>query len=191
MKFTEGTAVVPSNFGSIYRPKRSYYGTPHLSGCYWDKCRETFHARVDSAVKEMIKSYFFYARDTEKVAEFIWRVEDRLGVAHSEFQKTNDNSIMLVTPSPWWREDRLRHNFYSIVLRCSERFYYKSKQQLMDVLMNSKYLLKTRYAVERFLDGYTCSVKNRSAFSGSWVHYFSLGGFVTPASVERNLLKPV
>lgn len=191
MKFKEGLVTPPPAISAAYGYHVGCYGVPkkkvnkvwqavpytEAELTVWFSCRESFHAYAD-IIGGMLNSYFFLTKTPEPVADLVWRVEYHLNVPHSEFQKSSEPTekcppCVLVTPSSWWREDRMRHNFYSIVLRCGER-NYTPDTPLMDILMKDPYLASTRPAVERFLDGYTCFEGTAvNSVNGSWYNYFT------------------
>lgn len=118
----------------------------------WHTCRELFHTHL-SGLK-----LFFYAHEVGKgacIAEFISKIENDLDVKpRSKFGPTQRKTIMWIEPSKWWINRAMRRSLFTLLLRTGSN-YQLSKDNFEEALYSHHYALDTRYAIERFLKGYT------------------------------------
>lgn len=118
----------------------------------WYYCRDLFHAQLYNL------NLFFFSHEPTKghcIAAFIDRIEDMLDVhPRSLFGPTQRKSIMWIEPSRWWTVRSMRRSLYTILLRVGSK-YSLNKENFESALFSDPYTIDTKYAINRFLDGYT------------------------------------
>ncbi len=130
------------------------------------------------------------------VADFMKHVERKLKVSSkTQFGPTQVPQVMWIRPSPWWKSGKMKWSLYSALLRAGLQY----KGDYEEALFSTQYTKKTRYAVERFMDGHTKFV-GRSCLIG-WMNQFFYGeeepiwhnvrkSRVPPEKVDKMLIKP-
>ena len=152
------------NFGDIlyidtpYRPQpESFCKSKGLNGKrykvgQWYICRELFHSILYNL------KLFFFSHNLGKghcIAAFMKKIEEKLDVQpRSEFGPTQRKTIMWIKPSKWWTLKAMRRSLFTILLRCGDA-YLPSKDNFEKALLSNQYANNTKYAISRFLEGYT------------------------------------
>ena len=166
----------PGNFA-----KTSYSSGPALMAGEWIYCREIWHQRSRN-----IKFFFFtHVKGRGKgIALFMTKIEQQLNVKpRSAFGPTQRKTIMWCRPSIWWTATSMRRSLFTILMRCATA-YIIDKDNFQDTLLSTKHTRETKYAVSRFLQGYT---RYTGKVSG-WHNQFSRVG---EAMTDKLLVKPV
>jgi len=136
--------------GSFSR-HRGFYGDKYKIS-QWHYCRDIFHPQLYKL------DIFFFSHDPFKgynIARFMEKVEKTLNVdILSEYGPTQRNCIMWIKPSPWWTIRSMRRSLFTILLR-SGASYSPSKKNFKKAVFSDPYALATKYAVNRFMSGYT------------------------------------
>lgn len=130
----------------------------------WQSCREVWH-RIGRREK-----FFLYSHEISKgktISNFITALEKRLGLRKfTVIGPTQRKTISWIKPASWWISGAMRNSFFTIALRAG----YNYKGNFEEALFEHIYFRETRYAVERFLNGY-----NRySGKMSGWYHQFYL-----------------
>jgi len=115
-------------------------------------CREYFQ---DEACR--VRRFLFSHRSGcgENVAHFIKKVERRLNlIEHSKFYSTNRRTVTMVRPNPWWMDTSMKKSLFTILVRAGSR-YEPDLDNFDSALFSIEYSSNTKYAVQRFLLGYT------------------------------------
>lgn len=125
---------------------------------YWEHCRDLFQdaPKISLLKKGMWFCHGVRKNSGENVCHFIDKIENHLGLkVKTEFQKTQNPTIIWCQPSEFWINDFVRKSFFSLALRSGMR-YRESKDNFIQV-MCEKYKIsrETKPAIRRFLDGYT------------------------------------
>ena len=121
---------------------------------YWFHCRDIFQSVREENFKDGV---LFYHRPngSHLVVRFLHYFEKRLGLEFSKFQLVeSDNQCLCIHPNPFWFETSIHKSFFSILLRASLS-YKPNKLTPLATLMKCKEAKHTKYAVKRFLNGYT------------------------------------
>jgi hypothetical protein len=136
-----------------------------------------------------------FANKGPEVSAFIEQIEDKLGVVpKSVFGPTKRPAITWLRPSPWWMNSSLKRSLFTAFLRAGNNY---NGRDFEEALWSNSYLSDTRYAVNRFLAGYT-KYQGRGNQTGWW-NIFYLGGAydrwctpepLNPFSVDKLLVKP-
>lgn len=116
-------------------------------------CRDSFQATPNN----QIENGFLFCHHAERsydVACFITKIENMLGIQNSVFCMTTFPNLTWIKMSPWWLTMEIRKSFFSMMLKCSIQYFYKS-DNFEDALASSQYVRETRSAVNKFLAGYT------------------------------------
>lgn len=147
-------------------PPHGNFGTPvqTSNSVHWDHCREQFAIRFDE------NSTGFYFCHPEKVGRnivaFILKFEKIVKSSlknqtfeHSTFAYTNNNCILFIEPSFFWRECFFKRSLFTILCRVGQHYSYR-KDNFDAVLFDqskkdSTYLSDTKPAVLRFMFGFT------------------------------------
>lgn len=153
-----GEKKVPSPFGGA----KGNFGL--IDGQFiWVSCRENFHAKT--VIRNKCREYF-YCGNPNVVANFIWYLEQHLGLPEkTHFMFTDKIDTVALKLAQWWVDNPMRHQFFTIALRAS----LGSAYSWIDRLRGYSYALHTTAAVNRFLDGYTWFVPNKHI---GWVQCF-------------------
>lgn len=118
----------------------------------WHYCRDVFHPQLYNL------DLFFFSHDLNKsfnVASFMTKIESKLDLdIPSEYGPTQRKSIMWIRPSRWWTIRTMRRSLFTILLRCGNN-YFPSKKNFKEALFSDPYAAVTKYAINRFLHGYT------------------------------------
>ncbi len=133
--------------GSFGVVKESNLVTIRLSN--WIYCREYFH-EVSRGVKNMC----FYGTPgfAEKTCAFIDKIEKKIKIPRKTvIGPTQLLNIIWIKPSSWWTKTSMRRSFFTILLRAGANY----KDDAEDTLYQYHLANNTRYAVKRFLSGYT------------------------------------
>lgn len=148
----------------------------------WLRCREQFHRRFR---REEGGFYFSHEADMgENIAHFIARTEEIISFAipnipRTRFSFTNKNFALWIAPSKFWLDCPVRTSLLTIIARAGMAFD-KEKNNYDEALyspskLHTNYVLETRFAINRFLYGFTTYVPksddNTNTHSG-WVTLF-------------------
>jgi len=159
----------------------------------WYRCREYFQGS-SSRIRRLI---FCHKVGTgEAVATFLHRVERMLKLGKTEWGfstcgPTNHNKLMWIEPSKWWIINPMRRSFLTAMLRAGQNYNIR-RNNFETTLWTNRYLRQSKYAVRRFLKGYT-------EYTGGlvgWNNQFFWGGDVwnpnppSPKQVDKLLVKP-
>lgn len=136
--------------GSFSKPKEESGGRYKVGQWYY--CRDLFHGQLYNC------DLFFFSHNSAKgrsVAEFMQKIESMIGTDPvSEYGPTQRKAIMWVKPSKWWTVRAMRRSFFTVLLRAGNGYSY-TKDNFEEALFSDPYTIGTKYAVERFLSGYT------------------------------------
>ena len=127
------------------------------------------------------------------VAAFMDKIETKLHLkTRSKFGPTQRNDIMWIKASPWWTQSSMKRSLFTALLRCGAN-YKPLKDNFEEALYSTEYTRSTKYAIQRFLKGYTYYVGKKTG----WYKQFRWGGgsYWKPRSLNQNnvkklLLKP-
>jgi hypothetical protein len=156
-------------------------------------CRESFGRHFGR-----IKRFLFCHKGCGlEIATFLNCVErklklDKQGFEFSRCGPTQHCKVMWIEPSKWWSMNSMRQSFLTAVLRAGQS-YNISLGNFESALWSDRYLRQSKYAVTRFLDGYT----HYTGMLEGWNNQFFWGdGWgkpipPTPQEVDRLLVKPV
>lgn len=143
---------------SPYRPEAGSFAKPNnfdgerYKVVQWYYCRDLFHSRLYNC------KLFFFTHQTSKgrnIAEFMHKIESILGLKSvSEYGPTQRKAVMWIKPSRWWTVKPMRRSLFTILLRAGNN-YFHTKDNFQDALFSDPYSFGTRYAIERFMAGYT------------------------------------
>jgi hypothetical protein len=139
---------------------------------FWHYCRESFHDQV-----RQLDTFLFGngKKDWRDIASFMRMVESRLKLSErSEFGPTIINGTMWVKAPKWWSKSNIRRYFYTMMLRAAMK-YSRTKRNFLKSLWSIGYTRQSRYAVERFLSGFT-KYKGRSSRIDGWFDIFEFSG---------------
>lgn len=148
----------------------------------WVSCRDAFQSESSNIKK------FLFVQGLNKglnVIAFIDKVEIILGVHPKTCMGlTQRKDIIWIEPSSWWTKSGMRRSLFTILLRAG-RNYKRSKDNFKEALFSIEYTKDTKFAVERFLNGYT---KYQGRTSG-WLNQFS---WCEPSEdrIKQLLVKP-
>ena len=134
----------------------------------WYECREVFHKNSQN-LRRMCFSHS--ARHGTFIASFLDQIEDKLGVPKSIFGPTKRPTITWLRPSSWWMNSSLKRSLFTALLRAADNY---NGQNFDDALWSNRYLYDTKYAVMRFLDGYT-RFQGRGGLLTGWYNTFYVG----------------
>jgi len=130
----------------------------------WDHCREQFAVRF----LEKTEGFYFCHKicEAESVAYFINKFENILstsesciGMEKTQFAHTNQEKVIYVQPSVFWRDCFFKRSLFTILIRCSQN-YSEKKDNFDEALFSpnykeSTYTFETKPAVLRFMFGFT------------------------------------
>jgi len=140
---------INSNYRFNYQSVGSF-GIQRVDIMEWGFCRDWFH-RHSHGIK-----LFFYSHDWNRgknIAKFIFDIEKRLNIKNkTEFGPTEVPRATWVKISTFWSRKSMRRSLFTILLRIGSNYNGKN----FDDVMNSHYYVQdTKYALNRFLSGYT------------------------------------
>lgn len=157
----------------------------------WNYCREFFH-KDSHKVRKML---FSHRKNCGKnVAEFMSKIENLLSIEKkSKFGPTQRLTVMWIEPSSWWVDTSMKRSLFTALLRSGQNYLLKT-DNFEEALFSHPYTSETKYAVTRFLAGYT---KYTGRIRG-WFRQFrwGIGGdWRNPnkpdeATVDKLLIKP-
>jgi len=133
-------------------------------GSNWVTCRETFHRYV---MRRQTKGFFFHVGKATcgQVARFIHEMERRLKLPEqSRFYKTTNQKVTYIEVSPFWRQQAMRRQLFTVLLRCGR--YYMS--DFLKAIQKDVYGKQTYKAIRHFMKGYT----DLASCRGGWVNCF-------------------
>ena len=141
-----------------YRPESgSFAGYKSFDGekykiINWHYCRDVFHPHLYNL------DLFFFSHDSNRsynVASFMKIVERKANIDYfSEYGPTQRKGVMWIRPSKWWTIKSMRRSLFTILLRCGNN-YFPKKNNFKEALFSEPYAYSTKYAINRFLSGYT------------------------------------
>jgi len=127
----------------------------------WHYCRDIFHPQLYNL------DIFFFSHDPYRsynVARFMEKIEKMVDVDFpSEYGPTQRKSIMWIRPSAWWTIRSMRRSLFTILLRCGNA-YSPSKKNFEEALFSDPYALATKYAITRFLKGFTLYIGTKKGW---------------------------
>jgi len=119
----------------------------------FESCRERFATMWNANTEGL-----FFKHDSgqgQGIAAFIRKTEQIVHqTRYTQFALTNKNSILWIEPSKFWMRCRMRRSLFTILLR-SGRMYRPDADNYEEALFSDVYIARTRYAVMRFLYGFT------------------------------------
>ena len=132
----------------------------------WHWCRELWHTHF----RKLPLCFFSHRGGKHRViVEFIAKIEDKLNVhPRSQFGRTQKKNITWVKPSVWWIGPTMRRSLFTILLKVAQNYNLKN-DNFEEALFSDEYTIDTRYAVNRFMDGYTKCLTSRRG----WHKFFS------------------
>jgi hypothetical protein len=144
-----------------YRPSPGSFGKPklvetELNNQYivnaWFDCRELWHTHLYNL------NLFFYTHKANTgidIAAFISKIEKILNLRNkTKFGPTQRKTIMWIEPSKWWTKPPMRRSLFTILLRSAAN-YSIEKDNFEESLYSNAYALKTKPAIQWFLQGNT------------------------------------
>lgn len=170
--------------GTIYDAPTGGLGLIAPTQVVWYKCREQFQINFAGG------NFAFNCRTgtKEHVIAFLDTFQQAANVpveSWCRFFPTNWTSVLLVQPGAWWSY-RLRLSLLTALLRCGQSYTERNGAAFEKALYSQTYTSRTRYAIERFLSGYTAvRWKKETTFPG-WQDFFSSR---TPMQVDDFLVK--
>lgn len=118
----------------------------------WITCRDNFQADPMNIKKFLFVSGY---NNGMNVIAFIDRVEVILGLSQITLMGlTQRKDVIWIQPTSWWTKYAMRRSLFTILLRAG-RGYKRSKDNFNEALFSVIYTERTKYATERFLNGYT------------------------------------
>jgi len=115
-------------------------------------CREYFQDEA-CRVRRFLFSHRFNKGDN--VAQFMRRVERRLNLdKYSQLYQTNRRTITMVRPNAWWMDTSMRKSLFTLLIRAGVH-YEPEIDNFESAIFSIDYTANTKYAVQRFLLGYT------------------------------------
>lgn len=89
------------------------------------------------------------------IAAFMGKIEDKLKLKNrSFFGPTQRYNVMWIMPSQWWMDREIKRSLFTCLLRCGWS-YDPLRNNFYEALWSQQYTSETKYAVQRFLRGYT------------------------------------
>lgn len=189
------TRVKPGSFAYLEWARGGKVQVKH-----WLYCREAFQSYFEKR-----KMLFACGRDNgANVAAFIQRIEKKLKLApeyRSRFGPTNRTSIMWIRVSPFWSTGMIKKSLFTALLRAGIN-YDPRRKNFEEAMYICPYTRRTKYAVNRFLRGYTkysgrTNWESRAIPQLGWynVFYIGQGSHITPipptqAEIRKLLVKP-
>ena len=173
--------------GSFARIKNVNPTTGHAAYDSWGFCRDSFHSTPTLSHLMM-----WHGTGASYIEEFVHEFEKKLGHEKlSKFENVKFDSseslaktVTAVIPASFWAKNSMRRALFTILLRAGMK-YNPEKKNFDACLEKSDYLINTKSALDRFMQGYTWYTGN----AVGWVQQFS---FITPKNVKKFLtLKPV
>ena len=160
----------------------------------WYTCREYFQGN-SARIKRLL--FCHKAGTGEAVATFLHKVERMLKLGKTEygfsqFGPTQHNKLMWIEPSRWWIMKQMRRSFMTAMLRAGQNYDIR-RDNFETTLWTNRYLRQSKYAVRRFLKGYT---EYTGSMNGWNNQFFWGGGWYEPhppsnKEVNQLLVKPV
>ena len=181
------------SYATVTFRKADAFGRERLVPRQWYSCREYFQGN-SGRIKRLL---FVHKKGAGKaVATFLHRVERMLKLGKTEFGfsacgPTQHNKLMWIEPSSWWIKKPMRRSFLTAMLRAGQN-YNIARNNFESTLWTNRYLRQSKYAVRRFLKGYT-------EYTGDLVgwnnQFFWGGGWYRPEpptrrEVDELLVKP-
>lgn len=118
----------------------------------FENCRERFACQWHSRTKAI---FFRHDADGRKIAKFILKTEQIVHEKkHTNFALTTCKPVLWVEPSRFWMRCRMRRALFTILLRAGMS-YDPDQDNYEEALFSDAYAKSTRYAVMRFLFGFT------------------------------------
>lgn len=156
----------------LNKPKQPAFAIIPIKDCmlHWYKCREEF-----AKVFKLDMNGFYFAHigaEQNNVTAFINKVEDVIEVEKTQFENTNVNFAVWVSPSKFWLDCSMRMSLYTIFLYAAID-YDLEKDNFESAIFDHEYVKKTESAIKRFLCGFTdFDIKDAKTFAG-WVYTFN------------------
>lgn len=168
------------NIDTIYKPEEGSFGkckfikNERFVIEQWFYCRDIFHKHE----KKMNLFFFVNKKGKENnVFNFIKDFESVMNIPESEMGLTQRKNIIWFKPSKWWLKN-IRKYLFTILVRCGCNY----KNNIQTALFSSNHLLKTEYALNKFMQGYTiCLTKKKG-----WCRQFKN---LTNEEIDKILIK--
>ena len=118
----------------------------------WITCRDNFQADPTNIKKFLFVSGYNMGMN---VIAFIDKFEATLGLRQITLMGlTQRKDTIWIQPTSWWTKYAMRRSLFTILLRAG-RNYKRSKDNFEEALFSVIYTQRTKYALERFLNGNT------------------------------------
>lgn len=146
---------------SMYKPLSDddgSFGVVHRNNVEWYTCREGFQSALQNyESRRPYRRFLFVTKsDHKNVVAFVKKIERiiRLPVKDRvKFHRTTIPNVMYLSLGKFW-SSVVRCSLLTILLRAG-RSYDRKKDNWQQVIEGDHYLQVTKYAISRFLDGYT------------------------------------
>jgi hypothetical protein len=155
------------------KPEEGTYGVlmeGHLETGNWF-LREWMFCR-DHLQRHKINRFIYATSDHKPVAAFIQKIEDQLKLGErTQFGPTQVDLAMWIKPAKFWLEYAMRRSLFTALIRAGNN-YNRKEDNFEEALWSEDYLKDTKYAVQRFLNGYTRYTGKKSG----WHNQFYANG---------------
>lgn len=110
----------------------------------WYSCRESF---IDFSMNRML-----FCTDVKlRTINFVHLFEKKLKLSKTKFFSTNRKNVLYIEPNSFWTKKYFYKSLFTAILKASGKYAGD-----FDAAVNSyRYFKITRYALNRFLSGYT------------------------------------
>lgn len=150
----------------------------------WHYCRDIFHPQLYNL------DLFFFAHDPNRsynIASFMNIIEKKANIDYfSEYGPTQRKSIMWIRPSKWWTIKPMKRSLFTIFLRSGNN-YSPKKKNFKEALFSDSYAMSTKYAINRFLAGYTHYLGSNK--KGWWNQFYEER--LNKSEIDSLLVKPL
>jgi len=154
-----------------YNPSSGSFQTGSLG---WRHCREQFHNHFK--LNDQQRSFYWSCPYIKAQIAHIEALEDFLNLK-CKYRTTfnivrhNNVSVLKITPSEFWRKQKVRFYFFTIFLKstASSRLKKPTCKQIVDLLIRSSYCKDTPRATALFLSGRTAT---ELSYIRNWVDQF-------------------
>lgn len=118
---------------------------------YFESCREMFQAVFRQATENLV--YYHPDNERQRIAEFIWKLEDTLGIKHhTRIGPTQRPNYTWFHICSFWLQQPMRRSFFTAALRAAR---YYNGNNFKTALYSVRYFTETKPATERFLKGFS------------------------------------
>lgn len=147
----------------------------------WHYCRDVFNSYLYNL------DIFFYSHETSNgynISCFMQKIENKLNV-FSDYGPTQKKTIMWIRPSRWWTINPVKRSLFTLLIRCGEN-YIVEENNFKEALFSDPYSKGTKYAISRFLSGYTKYKGNKKG----WFDQFNETKY-NKKYIDSLLVKPI